>query len=277
MADKSFLNWLLEEENPSVRYFALKDLLDRKENDPELVQTKYSISESKIITRILSRQRPEGYWEEPDNPYLPKYKASYWTIMTLAVLGADKDDTRIGEACEYIFQFQHKEGGFTSHTKKTALREYDWHLKRRKALPPFKEWAKQKIHDDQLSCLTGNMVAALIRLGYLDDPRVRKAIDWLVKIQNKDGGWLCPYWTTHIKDHHACFYGTICPLEAFSEVPKKYLTSEMKETIKRGAEFLLMHHLFKADHHNYETINKAWLTISFPGSMDIIYCEDWMF
>jgi len=36
------------------------------------------------------------------------------------------------------------------------------------------------------------MAAALIRIGYGNDPRVRKALKWLVKIQNKDGGWLCP-------------------------------------------------------------------------------------
>lgn len=108
------------------------------------------------------------------------------------------------------------------------------------------------------------MAAALIRIGYGNDPRVRKALEWLVKIQNADGGWLCPYWKAHVRDKHGCFYGTICPLEAFSEVGKEHLTSEMKETIERGAEFMLMHRLFRADHHNYKVINEAWLKLSFP-------------
>jgi hypothetical protein len=108
------------------------------------------------------------------------------------------------------------------------------------------------------------MAAALIRIGYANDSRVRKALEWLVKIQNKDGGWLCPYWKAHIKDKHGCFYGTICPLEAFSEVKKENLTQEMKETIENGAEFLLMHRLFKADHHGYKVINQSWLKLSFP-------------
>lgn len=108
------------------------------------------------------------------------------------------------------------------------------------------------------------MVAALIRIGYANDSRVRKALEWVVKVQNKDGGWLCPYWRAHIKDTHGCFYGTICPLEAFSEVPRENVTKEMKRTIEKGAEFLLMHRLFKADHHNYKIIKKSWLKLGFP-------------
>jgi hypothetical protein len=108
------------------------------------------------------------------------------------------------------------------------------------------------------------MAAALNRIGYENDPRVTKALDWLVKIQNKDGGWLCPNWRAHVRDKHGCFFGTICPLEAFSTVDHRRLTREMKETVEKGAEFLLMHRLFKADHHGYKVINKYWLTFSFP-------------
>ena len=46
---KSYLNsdptkWLLEEDNPSVRYFTLKDILDKPDNDLEVrkCQRKYN-------------------------------------------------------------------------------------------------------------------------------------------------------------------------------------------------------------------------------------------
>jgi len=264
MLKTSLIKLLLEEENPSVRYFALRDLLDRKEDDPELQATKAAIPASKLITKIFSKQKPEGYWEEPTSPYFPKYKSSYWTIMMLGQLGIDKSDERVRKACEYIFQFQLDEGGFSCYTMKQALREYERLRGKGKKLPSPNEWASSLIFEHQYSCLTGNMVSALIRLGYKDDFRVKKALEWLVKIQNKDGGWLCPYWKAHIKDKHGCFYGTICPLEAFSEVPKKELTKEMEQTIKRGAEFLLMHRLFKADHHNFKIIKSDWLKLGFP-------------
>jgi hypothetical protein len=131
-------------------------------------------------------------------------------------------------------------------------------------LPPPEEFVSSFIHEHQYSCLTGNMATALIRMGYHEDVRVKKALRWLVKIQNRDGGWLCPYWRAHIRDTHGCFYGTICALEAFSLVKKESLTEDMKHTIEGGAEFLLTHRLFQADHHGYRVINRNWLTLSFP-------------
>jgi len=256
--------WLLEEENPSVRYFTLRDLLNREESDSELKTVKRAIPKSKIITKIFSKQKTEGYWMDAESPYLPKYKSSYWQIMILGQLGLDKNDDRVRNACEYIFQFQHDEGGFLAETGKTLLREYNWRISRGRKLPPKDQWLAEARHDQQLSCLTGNMVAALIRLGYEEDARIKKALNWLVRIQNKDGGWLCPYWKTHIKDNHGCFLGTICSLDALSQVPKKNRTIAMKNTIKKGAEFLLMHRLYEADHHHYEVINRSWLELCFP-------------
>jgi len=262
--EESPIGWLLEEEAPSVRYFALRDILGKDENDPQLAAAKRTIRESKTANKILQKQNPEGYWGNPSAPYIPKYKASYWQIMILGQLGSDKSDERVEKACEYIFQFQSEEGAFTSQTRETAFMEYDWLLKRGRKLPPRDDWVSASIFEQQLSCLTGNMAAAMLRLGYRNDPRVDKALNWLVGIQNRDGGWLCPYWRAHIRDKHGCFHGTICPLEAFSEVKKEHLTKEMKETIEKGAEFLLMHRLFKADHHGYSVINQSWLKLSFP-------------
>jgi len=263
--EKSPLNWLLEENNPSVRYFTLCDILGENENAPQVLDAKRAISESNVVKKILGKQNPVGYWEEPWNPYHPKYKSSYWQIMVLSQLGLDRTSEQLRKACEYIFRFQLDEGGFTSETRETTLKYY-WYLhQKRKDLPLPDEWVSSKVFEHQYSCLTGNMAAALIRIGYGADSRTKQALNWLVKVQNRDGGWLCPYWRAHIKDKHGCFYGTICPLEAFSEVRKENLTGEMKETIEKGAEFILMHRLFKADHHNYKLINKEWLKLSFPS------------
>jgi hypothetical protein len=263
VSEKSLVGWLLEGENPSIRYFALRDLLDRRKGDTEIQATKAAIPTSKIVAKMFSRQRAMGYWEDPVNPYHPKYKSSYWQVMILGQLGMDRSDERVGKACEHIFRFQLDEGGFSSYTHERALKEYEWLREKGRKLPLPSEWASSKVFEHQYSCLTGNMAAALIRMGYLD-PRVERALEWLVRIQNKDGGWLCPYWRAHVKDTHGCFYGTICPLEAFSEVPRQNLTKEMGRAVERVAEFLLMHRLFKADHHNYKVIKQSWLKFGFP-------------
>lgn len=265
---KSPVEWLLEKENPSIRYFTLLDLFDKEETDTEVEEAKAAIPTSKVVSKIFSKQQPKGYWENRESPYHPKYKSTYWQIMTLGQLGIDKTDKRVQKACEFVLNLQLTEGGFSSYTRKRALQGYEWmrtrtHLKE-KLQPEPETWAQSLVTEHQYSCLTGNVCVAMFRMGYLADSRLKKAINWLVKIQNRDGGWLCPYWKAHIKDTHGCFYGTICSLEAFSEVPRDQCTPEMKQTIEKGAEFLLMHRLYKADHHGYGVINRQWLEFSFP-------------
>jgi hypothetical protein len=137
-------------------------------------------------------------------------------------------------------------------------------LERGREPPPFDTWAESKIRESELTCLTGNVILALIRLGHADDERVLRAIKWLIEVQNVDGGWLCPYWKAHIKDKHGCFMGTITPLHAFSEFPAKNRVPGLEPSIRRGAEFLLMHRLFMADHHDFKVIKESWLRFGFP-------------
>ena len=130
--------------------------------------------------------------------------------MVLSRLGLDRTNEKVARACEFIFRFQQDEGGFSSDSPEKASMEYEYRRRKGKTLPPKNEFVSSLVYETQLTCLTGNMAAALIRLGYEDDFRVKKAIRWLVKVQNRDGGWLCPYWKAHARDKHACFMGTIC-------------------------------------------------------------------
>jgi hypothetical protein len=136
-------------------------------------------------------------------------------------------------------------------------------LKEGKEPPEYEKFVRDTIQEFELTCLTGNVAAALIRLGY-DDERIDRALNWLVKVQNSDGGWLCPYWKAHMRDKHGCFMGSIAPLDAFSVLPEEKRTPDIREAIQRGSEFLLMHRLFRADHHGFRVINGSWLKLGFP-------------
>jgi hypothetical protein len=260
--------WLLEPDNPSVRYFTLRDMVGHPEGHPEVVEAKNAIEGSRWATRILGRQKPGGFWESAALPYMPKYKSTYWQIIILSLLGLDRGDERVGRAVDYLWRFQYEDGGFCIFKEEGASLEYsrmrERRLKRGREPPPFEEWAPGRIREFEMSCLTGNVAAALIRMGYADDERVHKALEWLVEVQNLDGGWLCPYWKAHIKDKHGCFMGTIPPLDAFSLLPPSFRTPEMDEAVERGAEFLLMHRLYKADHHGFKVIKESWLKLHFP-------------
>ncbi|HVH14896.1 MAG TPA: hypothetical protein VNA15_04160 [Candidatus Angelobacter sp.] len=113
--------------------------------------------------------------------------------------------------------------------------------------------------------MTGNMARTLHVLGYNTDSRVRKAIDWLPKAQLEDGGWNCDYPEYQgIKVRHSSFMSTIEPLWAYSEIPKQRLTRRIRRSIERGAEFLLMHRLYKADHHEWMPMNPTFTSLHFP-------------
>ena len=265
---RDVIQWLLEPDNPSVRYRTLRDLLCLPEDDPKLRAAQAAIPQSQAVARIFEGQAADGHWGDPATPYGPMYKASYWTLMLLAHLGLNRDDRRVQLAVEYLFRFQQPLGGFSISGEEGAEREHERVAQRQlaKGKTPVDKPASfaDYVHQMTLSCLTGNVVTALLRLGYVENPRVWSAVDWLTSIQNADGGWLCPYWKAHIRDKHSCFHGTICPLEAFSEIPEGKRPPEVQAAIARAVEFLLMHHLYRADHHGLKVINHTWLRLAFP-------------
>ncbi len=263
------LNWLLEESNPSSRYLTMVNILAVDKRSKEGLEQENRIYESTIFKKIISKMNPEGYFNDKDSPYSPKFKSSYWQPIILSQIGASIRNKKVLRSCEFIFSLQHQEGGFPELTYKKALNVYDLFCKklkkRGKSIPERESWVKSILHETQLSCLTGNLITSFLKLGHEpSDPRIRKAIDWLVKVQNSDGGWLCPYWRAHIKDKHSCFTGSIAPLDALSEIPEKERTPEMNKSIEKCAEFFLMHRLFKADHHDFRIIKDEYLRFHFP-------------
>jgi hypothetical protein len=54
-------DWLLEQDNPSVRYFALRDLMDYPECHQEVVEAKNALEGSRWVTRILRKQKPGNF------------------------------------------------------------------------------------------------------------------------------------------------------------------------------------------------------------------------
>ena len=53
------LDWLLDPENPSVRYRTLTELLGVREDDPEVRQARADIPTSKPVQKIFAKMHPE--------------------------------------------------------------------------------------------------------------------------------------------------------------------------------------------------------------------------
>src|SRR5256885_17238565 len=66
------LDWLLEENQPSIRYLALTQLLDRPEDDGEVQIAKEMIGKTGWAADILAAQDPGGWGASDERRYQPK-------------------------------------------------------------------------------------------------------------------------------------------------------------------------------------------------------------
>ena len=243
-------DWLQEDDNPSVRYFTLKDILGKAENDPEVKKAHQEIMKTGVVLRILEKQNDDGSWGVPENFYVnAKYTGTVWNIILLGELGADGKDKRIKKTAEFITaRSQDKQsGGFA-----------------------YQSSADGGHHDKVVPCLTGNMVFSLIRFGYLNDPAVKHGIEWIAKYQRFDDGieqrpkgW--PYDRfQNCWGKHTCHMCAVKSLKALAEIPPEQRTKAVKDTIKKGAEYLLIHRLYKSSHDPAVLAKRFWVNFSFP-------------
>ncbi len=83
----SVIDWLLELNDSSVRYFALTELLDRPELDKDVQETKKNIMKSRLVSKIFSTQNGDRHGETPNRFYTAKYRLdqSVWTTPELII------------------------------------------------------------------------------------------------------------------------------------------------------------------------------------------------
>jgi hypothetical protein len=250
MLNECPVDWLLEEENPSVRYFTLVDILEKPAYSPETIDAKKSIMENGSVPNILEKQNEGGYWVKPEDFYLrSKFKGTVWTLILLAELGADGADPRIKKACEFILNSsRHSSGGFAFESAKDSGGNVD----------------------SIIPCLTGNMTWSLIRLGLLDDPRVQESIDFITRYRRFDDGEGTPPRGWPYDDHercwgrHTCHMGVVKSLKALAAIPENRRYGAVKETLDEGAEYMFKHHIYKRSHKLSKVSKPKWLEFGFP-------------
>ncbi len=244
-------DWLLEETDPSVRYFTLKDLLDRPEEDDLVRQAKREILQNGIVREILTRQQDPLYLKSYPDFYTDKYRGLVWQTIVLAELGADGGDQQIREQCEYLLDHsqENTDGGFSMHAS-------------------AKSGGGRLL--EVIPCLSGNMVWSLIRLGFEDDPRIQKGIGWLVRFMRFNDGveqdpQVSPYnYYEMCWGRHTCHMGAVKALKALSAVPEEKRSPEVRDTIDRAVEFLLIHNIYKRSHDLPKISRPGWLKFGFP-------------
>jgi hypothetical protein len=150
------LPWLLESENPGVRYLALRDLFDLSPEDKKLKTARRLAHKEGPIAHVLSKMNEEGFWQKPGSGYGPKYKSTVWALILLAQLGASvKEDKRIRLACKYYLDHALSPGGQISAMTNNSP-------------------------SGTADCIQGNMLWSLMELGY-NDSRMDSAYEWMAR------------------------------------------------------------------------------------------------
>lgn len=243
------LAWLLEPSNPSVQYFALRDLLGRPESDTEAASARADIMKTGPVPAILAKQRRGGFWGVEEDFYIrSKYKGTVWNFILLAELGADGNDPRVRKACEFLFTWSQDRtsGGF--------------------AYQGSKKFGGQP--SGIIPCLTGNLVWALERFGLGDDPRTLKAVEWIVRYQRLDDGgpaplgW--PYGREPCYGRHTCHMGAVKALKALAEIPPGRRSPEVSRFLGEASEYFLKHRVFKRSHDLSAPGKPFWTRLCFP-------------
>jgi hypothetical protein len=198
------------------------------------------------VPAILDAQYPEGYWVKPGGGYSPKYRSTVWQILFLAELGADPANGQIRRGCEYLLSHSIAANGAFSALQKP-------------------------VPSGCISCLNGNMILSLIRLGYGDDPRVTAAVDWLAHAITGEepfkylkSGTSGPTFACSANEGLSCAWGANKAMRALLAVPPAQRSPIVQRALDAGAEFLLSRDPAMADYPYTQRVSSTWFKLGFP-------------
>ncbi len=209
------VEWLIQPSEPSIRYLTLTQLLGKKETDSDVRDAKSRIPKVGWAAEILANRDPGGWWVRDRGWLEPRFLGTHWNMLALADLGATREIPEVRESSESWMAKSPLVGGGVGG------------------------FGKGKGHH----CYTANMARGLIRLGYADDDRVRRTMEWLVKTAHPKGGWTCRFSsdgpaTSRTLD---AWEG----LGTFAVYPRERWTMGMQSVVERTAEYYLDHELHR--------------------------------
>ena len=249
------LQWLLESENPGIRYLALRDLLDLSPEDKQLKSARKSAHKEGPIATVLSKMEKEGYWAKAGPGYNPKYRSTVWALILLAQLGASAhEDKRIEKACNYLLDHMAEGGQFTTTTSGAPSGTVD--------------------------CLQGNLLWSLMELSY-EDPHMDRAYEWMARTVTGEGiapmedrdapvryyAYKCgPNFACGVNNKLPCAWGAVKVLLALSKVPAKKRTPLIRKAIEQGVDFVFGIDPSTAKYPTRlgDKPNRAWWKFGFP-------------
>jgi len=146
--------WILDSPEPGARWAVLTGVLDRYEDDPEVVAAHSDLlldpATSGLVDRIVDWEAGERISGHESPKFLPNL------LHLLADMGVRAGDFhRVDAACEQMLRHQDDAGRFLSYFPTGSGEEPAWGV---------------------LLCDTHAVIEVLVRFGHGDDPRVRRGL-----------------------------------------------------------------------------------------------------
>jgi hypothetical protein len=243
------IQWLLEDDNPSVQFRTLKEVLDYDDDTPEVRRVKAAVLQSQPAQTLLGKMHPDGYWLQKnprtqvivgDGVEYDAFGTTHFCLAYLAELGLDRTQPQVEKAADRYLALQQPDG--------------DWYR--------------------HFSCLLGYNIRTFVRLGYRDDHRLKRAVELLTHTGRDDGGYLCDMHEGKYKRKavKSCIRGSVKALLAFSEFPDYWEHPRCKQLVDY---FLRRGGIFQSAHPEIP-VNQDMQSLSFPitwraNSWEVLY------
>lgn len=226
------LDWLMEEDNPPVRYLTIKHLLKVSDSHvPRVLGAKSNIMNYHPVNVILDNR--SLFLPGTAQKYKPykKYQGLYWQIIFLGDFLASADDERVRECCEAVLKLQQDNGGY-------------------QAVPPWrgKDW---------IVCLSGNVLRGLITMGYAEHQNVKKGLDYIAQRIIKNNGIPCTVMEYSIYD--TCYMTVPRTLRTFASVPEHLRTDSIQKAMRILIEKEYTNHIYKYVISNARQYHEAYM------------------
>jgi hypothetical protein len=223
-------DWLLAAFTPSIRYLALRHLLDRPDTDDVVMAAWQAMKTCSPIPAILVQQTEAGNWAGERSYYTPKYTSTHWSMLLLTELAADGTDPHLRQGA--MFMLSATEGRLDE-----ALRT----------------------RGQGFCCFWGNLLRYAQHCGLQDDARVQDMIDTLAR-EALETGWCCP-----INDDLPCAWGVARALWGLAAIPRGQRAPQTEAAIQKGVTWLLeVHRLVEADYPTSGRVHPLWFRLNFP-------------
>ena len=225
------LPWLLDPENPSIRYWTLVDILDQPTSASEVREARTAITQQPLVKELFALQHPEGYWGG-DQTKPQTAQGAGAALGLLCTLGVPPDK-RTTSGCDSFLKFcQHESGGFSMI---------------------------KKIRSGIFPCTTGPNLPFLIYFGLGDDPRVRSAFAFLIDEMSTENALDCGRY-----QHRDCLWGAIAALNGLAVLPTDMQSAQSSQVVVRLANILL------DAEYDFKGENNRWFTFGVPRAWDLL-------